>query len=142
MEDSIPALVMGGLLIGIGLVSVCFLWKQKQSDHSGDEHAQRHSQRQIRRRLQVSAMVILVGILIPLGDLLPLFRQAPVAFTIFWTAVMLLAGWIGLLGIADFASSRAYHSRARRRLKQQQAELEAELLRLRGSRGSRWHSDE
>lgn len=142
MNDSIPALLMGGLLLCLGAGSTWYFWRRLQTIAETDELARKHAHSQARRRLQVSVMITLVGVLIPLGDLLPFFRRAPVAFVFFWVAVMVLAGWIGLLGIADLASSRVYHNRAARRLKQQQEELEAQLAAVRGGRGSRFHSDE
>lgn len=142
MNDSIPALLMGCLLLTLGVCSTWYFWKRLQSVAETDELARRHALSQARRRLQVSVMITLVGVLIPLGDLLPFFRRAPVAFVFFWVAVMVLAGWIALLGIADLASSRVYHNRAARRLKQQREELEAQLAQVRGGRGSRFHSDE
>ena len=141
--DSIPAVVMGGVLLLLGGGSFWYLWQQRESADEMDDLAYRHWLRQVRRRLQISALLILIGFLIPLGDLLPFFRQAPVAFVFFWMAVMGLAGWIALLGLADLASTRNYASRAQRRLRQQKADLDAELARARQQRGgSRYHSDE
>jgi hypothetical protein len=142
-NDSIPAVVMGAILLLLGGGSAWYFWQHREPAAGTDELARRHAIRQTRRRLQISAMLILVGVLIPLGDLLPFFRRAPVAFVFFWVAVMCLAGWIALLGLADFASTRAYHSRIGRQLEQQKASLEAELARARAQRGgSRYHSDE
>ncbi len=143
MGDSVPALVFGGVLILMGGGSAWHQWRYRQPPDDGDDLTRQHAIRKLRRRLQVSAMLVLVGILIPLGDMLPFFRREPVAFVIFWLGVLLLAGWIGLLAFADMASTKAHLSRAQRRLAQQKLQLEAELAEYRANRGgSRYHSDE
>lgn len=143
MADSVPALVAGGLLILLALGSVWFLRQRYQSVVEPDEQAQAFAARQYRRRLQVAGMLGLIGILIPLGDALPLFRQAPVAFFFYWMAVLLLTAWMVLLALADMASARAHFGSTGRKLQQQQRELEAEIRRIRASRnGSQIHSDE
>lgn len=142
-EDSIPAVLMGGFLLLLGGGSAWYLWAHRDTPADADTLEKQHAARQTRRRLQISVLLILIGILIPLGDLLPFFRQAPIAFVFFWVSVMFLAGWVALLGFADLASARAYHSRAYRDLQQQKAKLDAELARARAQRGgSRFHSDE
>lgn len=141
-DDSLPALIAGGLLLALGCGSAWYLWQHREPPPDAEPLARKHAWNQVRRRLQISALVILVGILIPLGDLLPFFRRAPVAFAIYWVGIMCLAGWIALLGLADFVSSQTLNSRAQRRLEQQRAELEAELTRARFRSGSRFHSDE
>ncbi len=143
MMDSLPALIFGGLLILVAGVSVWYQQRLRVLPADADDLARLHAERQYRRRLQVAAMLATVGILIPLGDNLPFFRQAPVAFVMYWAAVLMLTGWIALLAIADLASTRAYHGRATRSLQRQREELEDQLARFRVSRnGSRIHSDE
>lgn len=118
-------------------------WKYRQPEATADELSQAHARRQLRRRLQVSAMIALLGLLIPLGDMLPLFRKSPVAFFVFWVAMLCLTGWIVLLALADMASAKVFHSRAAKQLLQQKQELEAELARYRSrSNGHPIHSDE
>jgi hypothetical protein len=131
VADSIPALVAGGLMIVVGLGIAWFQWRHRQPDASEDELTQLHAARQLRRRLQVSGLMVLVGILIPLGDLLPTFRRSPVAFALFWAAILLVLFWIMLLAAADFVSARSYHNLANLRMRQQRRELERELDRLR-----------
>lgn len=131
MLEALPALVVGALLIGLGAGSAWYQWRYRQPDREADDVGRQHATRQLRRRLQVSGMLVLVGILIPLGDQLPFFQQAPAAFVFFWGAVLLLTAWIALLAIADLASARAYHRVAGVRLHQARRELEAELQQYR-----------
>lgn len=142
MADSLPALVFGGLLLLLGGGSAWYLRRQPLPPVS-EPDAREFALHQRRRRYQVSGLLALIGVLIPLGDTLPLFRQSPVAFVIFWVAILFLAGWVMLLAVADFATSRLHHGRAQQRLDQQRQRLEAELTRLKQARGgSRIHSDE
>lgn len=133
VADAIPALVAGGLLVVVGAAIGWFQWKHRQPDPTEDELTQLHAARQLRRRLQVSALMVLVGILIPLGDLLPTFRKSPVAFALFWVAILVVLFWIILLALADLASARTYHYRASLRIRQERRELERELERYRAS---------
>lgn len=131
MLEALPAFVAGGLLVLGGAASAWYQWQYRRPDSESDELGRQHAARQLRRRLQVSALLVVIGVLIPLGDQLPLFRQAPVAFVFFWAAVLLLTAWIGLLALADFASARAYHRIANIRLQQTRRELESQLQQYR-----------
>jgi len=129
MANAIPALCAGGLLVAIGLGLAWFQWRFRQPDPQADELARLHAQRQLRRRLQVSALMVLVGVLIPLGDLLPAFQkgQAPLAFALFWLAILAATVWIMVLAVADLVSARMYHHLANLRIRQQRRELERQL---------------
>jgi hypothetical protein len=142
--ESLPALIVGALLVTIGAGSAWYQWRYRRPDIEADELSRQHAARQLRRRLQVSGLLMLIGILIPLGDQLPFFRQAPAAFVFFWGAILLLTGWIALLAIADLASARAYHRVASVRLRQARRELEAQLEQYRASTNGHTgiHSDE
>ncbi|MDZ4687961.1 MAG: hypothetical protein SH850_23050 [Planctomycetaceae bacterium] len=131
MADSLPALIIGAVLVGIGVGSGWHQWRYRRPDAQMDDLGRQHSHRQLRRRLQVSGLLALIGVLIPLGDHLPFFKQAPAAFVFYWGAVLLLTCWIGLLAIADFASARAYHRVANVRLRQARRELEEQLQQYR-----------
>ncbi|MBI1345853.1 hypothetical protein GC163_06145 [bacterium] len=141
--ENIPALIFGGGLVVFAGVVAWYQWTYRQPEAAADELSQTHARRQLRRRLQVSGMIALLGLLIPLGDMLPLFRNSPVAFFVFWVALLCLTGWIVLLAIADMASAKVFHGRAAKQLLQQKRELEAELARYRSrSNGHAIHSDE
>ena len=125
-------------MVAIGVGVGWFQRRYRQPDASEDEMTRLHTGRQLRRRLQVSALMVLVGILIPVGDLAPAFRKAPVAFAIFWTAILGLLFWIMLLALGDFAAARSYHRLANLRIRQQRRELERQLDRYRA--GGNGHS--
>lgn len=135
MGDSLPAVCAGAILAAVGLGMGWFQWRYRQPPHDENPLARLHARRQLRRRLQISGLMILVGTLIPLGDLLPFFRKAPLAFALYWIAILVLMGWMVLLALGDLASAQIFHQRTRQQLRQQQAELERELHRLRNAQG-------
>ena len=134
---------VGSLLIGMGaaLIAGHFrAWgRQQQSDGALDEHDLRHYRLQFRRRVQTSAMIVVLGIMIPIGDLLIPWQRFPKLFSLYWIVVLLLAFWIMILAAFDWLSSRVYSRRtnaALAKLRQKQRELEAEADRLRGIRAA------
>lgn len=133
MESVWPSLLFGGFLILLG----SGLAVQQKRLHgriaNADPATSFPEERQHRRRLQIAILLILVGVLIPLGDLLPFFRRSPMAFVVFWGGILLLVGWICLLALADFADARAQLGRVQRQLHQQKRELEVELNRIRSA---------
>ena len=106
---------------------------------STDDRERRHYRLQFRRRIQVSALLLLMGIMIPIGDWLMVQRRDPLWITVFWIVVLALALWIMLLAAIDWLSTRMYIRATRTTLAglaRKQRELEAERLRGRGTNGS------
>jgi hypothetical protein len=122
------------------------MWVGQRSEQSTDDRTKHHYQVQFRRRIQVSMLLILLGVMIPFGDwLIELQRKDPgrnaaLWLTAFWIGVLFVALWIMLLAVFDWLSTRM-HVRATRAalagLARKQRELEAEVDRLRnmGSNG-------
>jgi hypothetical protein len=81
--------------------------------------------RQFRRRIQIDAMIGLVGVAV-LGGI---WVTAPRTQLLYWSGVLLVAVWIGLLAIADMASTRAHWQRLHRRHVADFTALRADLLR-------------
>ncbi len=135
--DTIPALVAGMLLLGFALVSA---WLQIRSRRGllelleADPLAKTFADRQLRRRLQVSAMLGIVGILIPLGDQLErFFRGRPGLFFIYWIVVLILVTWSVLMALGDWLSASAYSSLVNIQLRLERKQLEDEVRRYRAS---------
>ena len=135
--DTLPALIAGALLLGFAVVSA---WLQIRNRRAlsplleEDDLARTYADRQLRRRLQVSAMLGIVGILIPLGDQLePFFRGRPGLFFIYWMAVLILVAWTVLMALGDWMSSTAYSSLANIQLRVERSRLEEEVRRYRAS---------
>jgi len=99
-----------------------------------------------RRRMQVAALLGIVGLMIALGDagLIPWERHL-IAFSCYWAVVVLLTLWMGMLACADLLINRLMASSARgslARLEEKRNELLAAADRLREHReGRRPHSN-
>lgn len=112
--DPISA-TFGGALILLGLVmrfAHRAAWQRELQEFIDDPRELRHHQARYRRRRQTSGLIALVGLLIAVADLPIVWRQAgPLISTVIWISVFALCGWIGLLAVGDFATTRA-HSQA------------------------------
>lgn len=135
--DTIPALIVGVLLLGFALVSA---WLQIQSRRGlselleDDPLAKSFADRQVRRRLQVSGMLGIVGIMIPLGDQLEqFFRGRPGLFFVYWIVVLILVAWSVLMALGDWLSASAYSSLANIQLRLQRKQLEDAVRRYQAS---------
>ncbi|MCX7407423.1 MAG: hypothetical protein NTZ32_05000 [Planctomycetales bacterium] len=135
--DTIPALIVGVLLLGFALVSA---WLQIQSRRGlselleDDPLAKTFADRQVRRRLQVSGMLGIVGIMIPLGDQLEqFFRGRPGLFFVYWIVVLILVAWSVLMALGDWLSASAYSSLANIQLRLQRKQLEDAVRRYQAS---------
>ena len=151
MNDIKASLTMGIALIFLGAWLIRWhwaVWGQHRGQvanapdagtvATGDDRERRHFRLQFRRRIQVSALLILLGLMIPLGDWLMVQRRNPLWITIYWIVVLALALWIMLLAAIDWLATRLYVRATRATLAslaRQRRELEAEAERLRG-RGS------
>ncbi|MBC8116678.1 MAG: hypothetical protein H7062_19970 [Candidatus Saccharimonas sp.] len=135
--DTLPALIAGALLLGFAIVSAWLQIRHRRALSpflEEDDLARTYADRQLRRRLQVSAMLGIVGILIPLGDQLePFFRGRPGLFFVYWMAVLILVAWTVLMALGDWMSSAAYSSLANIQLRVERSRLEEEVRRYRAS---------
>lgn len=133
----------------MGLVMIRAHWRAWQQHRQADEPVpadelgladRAYLHKRFRRRMQTSAGIILVGVLLPVGDfVIPWQRLAngPQLFTLYWGGVLLITLWIILMAMGDLTMTRL-HSRSTldvhrahvRELEQQVAEL-----RSRGSNG-------
>ncbi|MBA4030851.1 MAG: hypothetical protein C0478_08160 [Planctomyces sp.] len=109
-----------------GAALLIHAWSQsRQAGGSGAAFAVQ--QKRARRRMQIAALVILEGLLIPAGDLWMEQRPSPVLLAAFWIGVLLIALWIGLLAIVDYFSSRALLHFSLEQIKEQQRVLQQQV---------------
>lgn len=142
MPDWLPALVVGCLLVVFAAGLAAFQWKAWNSGPQQlppENEIRGHAWRQLRRRLQVSGFLAAIGVMIPLGDMLPIFRRDQQLFAIFWLVVLGLVVWMVLLVLGDLASNVASNREAQSRLDIERRALEQEIQRFRaegnGQRG-------
>lgn len=139
-NDWIISTSAGIALIGVGVAlmrSHLRSWNAQKGDASLPEKERRYLHSRFRRRMQASALLAVLGVLIPLGDIVVPWKQFPGLGAAYWFFVLLLALWVIVLGIADAMATSA-HSRAELgRIRRQQRELESKAaeLRRRGSNG-------
>ena len=140
MHDWLVAPCVGGILIVVGAVlmrSHAKVWRLQKNDSQLEFDDRSYYYARYRRRMQTSGMIALLGFLIPLGDALFHPKVAPLWVTLYWIAVLLLAGWVIVMGLGDWASTVAHTRASLARIRQKQRELEQQLsqIRRRGSNG-------
>lgn len=137
MDDRIPALIFGlCLVIGGSLALVWHVrsWRRQQQEGDGGSPERDYYRRQFTRRIQASGLIVVIGILLPVGDSLIPWKQYPGAFAAYWVTVLGLALWVMWLGCRDLLSTRVHARDALSKLqslRQKQRELEQEIARIR-----------
>ena len=78
MNNPWPALAVAVALVAIGISlmsSHVRSWRRQQNDPTLEEHDRDYYRRRYRRRMQISAMLAVLGVLIGLGDALLPFQK-------------------------------------------------------------------
>ena len=88
--------------------------------------------RQFRRRMQTSIMLGLIGLALPIGNLISP-RQTPSLFVFYWWGVGLLVAWLGLLALGDAISTRQHLLQMQRRFQRELDLTRQELLKREGN---------
>lgn len=136
MPEWIPAVVMGCLLLLAAGGLAWFqhaAWRKVTEGLDEDDKLHQQATRQLRRRLQVSGLLGVIGLLIPIGDLAPNMRRSPSMFAIYWLVVLGLVAWMVLLALGDLASNLAQHRVAKNQLEIERRSLEQQLRRNRAA---------
>lgn len=116
--------------ISLGLI-IWHIRSWREADHGGLGEAE-HSfhARRYRRRLQASAMVGVIGLLL-LGEL---WLKDPRVMLLYWSGVVLLLVWLLLLAASDWLASRLHFRGQLNRLQQERSLLQADIDKLRRER--------
>ena len=131
-ENPFVALIAGGAiaLFALFLIAMHMIsWHRQREDPLLSEKDREWLGDRFRRRMQTSGMLLIIGVLIPVGDqLVPL---NPNLFAIYWLIVLGATVWVVLQALGDAAAtnSHAKTELARVRLEQQKLALELERLR-------------
>ena len=92
--------------------------------------------RQFRRRIQTSAMLGILAVMIFLGVLFTWWINSHVFFIIYWAAALLLVIWVALLAGADIWATQYHFGQLRQKCLIEQAKLHAEIRRVQSVRGN------
>ena len=132
MNNPWPALIVGVVLIASGSFAIrshMRSWRRQQNDPTFADRDREYYQRRYRRRMQMSAILVILGILIGVGDaLLPFQKRHPIPVSLYWIGVLLLTGWLILLALADLVSAFAYGRVELARVRQKHRELERQVI--------------
>jgi hypothetical protein len=139
VQAFLGSFLVGAALLTLGVIWLRWhlrVWREHVHDPTLDERERKHYRAQFLRRVQVAALLILLGILIPAGDLLMAGaqRQHAALMTGYWIVVLSITLWVMLLAALDWVSCRANlraHRAALAALNRKRHELEAEVARLR-----------
>ncbi len=138
MKSWIAVGVGGGLFV----TGVLFLrwhiqeWRQEKNDPGLDPNDRKHFYARYRRRMQTSGILVLLGILIPLGDWLIDRNKNPLPATIVWIVVLLLTMWVIVMALGDMLSTKTHSQAALSRVRQKQQDLERQVAELRSRDGN------
>jgi hypothetical protein len=128
--------------IGVFAIGVAFLiahvrsWRLQRHDPALSQADLERYYRRYRRRMQTSGMIAALGVLLAVGDQLPILQRRPLLAGLYWTAVLALVGWVTLLGMADLLATRAHSRIALSEVRQKQRELENQIEEIRRSRAN------
>jgi hypothetical protein len=134
------ATISGVLIVtGLSLIRAHLrTWDRQKNDSSLDHLDRTHYYSRYRRRMQTSAIIALLGLLIPLGvAVTPWLQQAaPRLFAVYWGTVLLMAGWVVVLGLGDMLATRVHSRIAMARVRQKQLELEKQISEIKQRRSN------
>ncbi len=123
----------GGSLTIAGLLmmrSHLRAWREQKVDP--ELHAEDRSflKRRFRRRMQASGLLAIIGVMIPLGDVVRLSVKSPGIFAAYWIVVLLLVMWMFMLAIGDMALTNLHTTVALNRIRAEQRQLEQKAAAL------------
>ncbi len=106
------------------------VWREQSVDPELHEDDRHFLLRQFRRRMQASGLLAIIGMMIPLGDVVRVFADSPGIFAAYWIIVLLLVMWMCMLAMGDMASTKAHTTVALNRIRAEQRQLEQEAAAL------------
>jgi hypothetical protein len=104
-------------------------WAQRQSEGITDPADLLHYYGQFRRRMQTSALIAVIGVLILVGDLIGKQIGARL-FGFYWIIVLSLVAYLMLLAVLDGLATAAHTRSALARLRAQRRQLERHAAEL------------
>jgi sterol desaturase/sphingolipid hydroxylase (fatty acid hydroxylase superfamily) len=134
--SNVVSIAFGVALVVLGAV---FLrrhrrtWNARKANPALPAEERSYFARQHRRRMLTSSLIVMLGVLIPIGDLLFERKPAPpvVPLTLFWIGVLLVVLWVLLLGVLDLFATGLHAKDAMSRVDAEKAALEHQLEEIR-----------
>ena len=127
------SLIISGFLISCAIWQIRELLRKKQVLNADRQMARRTKVfflHQNRRRIQINAMLGIVGVLMLIGMYIPI-EDFPGYSAAVWFLVILFIFWIMLLAFIDYCSIRLHYSNMDRRYGAEQIQLRYELEKYR-----------
>ncbi len=106
-------------------------WHDLKSDPAVAPGERNYYYRQYRRRVLTSGLLVLLGVLIPVGDQLFDRRFPVMTGTLYWVGVMSLVLFVLLLGVVDFFATGMHTKDALLRVRGEKAALERQVEEVR-----------
>ncbi|QDT52926.1 hypothetical protein Pan44_09390 [Caulifigura coniformis] len=124
-------LVCAGLVtIGVFMIrSHLRTWARRQTEGITDQADLLHYHGQFRRRVQTSALMAFIGVLIFVGDLIS-EQIGPRWFGFYWIIVLSMVGYLVVLAILDGLATASHTRAALARLRAQRRQLERHAAEL------------
>ena len=145
VEKSLLSIVVGVALLIIGGIlmrSHVRVWNGQKNDSSLEPFDRKHLFARYRRRMQTSGIILLLGVLIPLGaaafPVVGFFNQRPLLLTLYWLAVLFFSLWVIVLGMGDCVATGAHSRAALSRVRKKQRDLQEQVAKLK-NRDSNGH---
>lgn len=134
VDNWIVSTSAGVALVSVGitlLLSHRRAWRSQKNNPDLDDAARDHYYARFRRRTQASSILMVLGFLIPIGDLLIPWQRFPTLFFVYWGILIFLALWVVLLGLGDALATAARSRIELGRIRRKQRELQDQLSEIR-----------
>ena len=104
-------------------------WAERQAEGITDPADLLHYHNQFRRRIQTSALIGIIGVLVFVGDLISQ-QIGPKLFGWYWMIVLMLVAYLIVLAILDGLATASHTRAALARLRAQRRQLERNAAEL------------
>jgi hypothetical protein len=128
----IPSFLVCVSLVAIGVFMIrghLRGWAERQAEGITDPADLLHYHSQFRRRIQTSALIAIIGVLIFVGDLIGQQIGAKL-FGVYWVIVLMLVAYLMVLAVLDGLATASHTRAALARLRAQRRQLERSAAEL------------
>jgi hypothetical protein len=130
----VPLLLLAGAAALIAAHLRAWRAAQRRELDSADLEFRR---RQFRRRMQTSAVLALLALALLAGQWLVPWINSKLYAIIYWSAVLAVLGWVGLMAVVDLVATHYHYTRLRQHCQVEQAKLKVQLQRAQVSGNGR-----